>query len=111
MITVFNKVDQLTSRAPLAALKVQFPKTVAVSALKKEGLDTLINFMMESLASLRKEVHLLIPQKEYHLVSLILREGSILEQEYQGDAIFLKASIPLILEAQVAPFLVEAPSS
>jgi GTP-binding protein HflX len=46
IITVLNKIDKLTGSDTEERLKVHFKEAVAISALKKEGFDKLIQAIM-----------------------------------------------------------------
>lgn len=43
VITVLNKIDKVTDPAAIERLRVRFGKAVAISALKRQGFDDLIN--------------------------------------------------------------------
>jgi GTP-binding protein HflX len=105
VITVLNKVDACENPSMLAKLRIKYPKTVCISALKKEGLDLLIQQMIEELSKLRKVVRLKVPQSEYALVSQLMREGKVLESDYEENDIFLTVEIPLQMEHKVKDFL------
>jgi GTP-binding protein HflX len=104
MITVLNKIDQCESRLMVEKMRVTYPKTVEISALKKEGFDRLLGLMTQEIALLRKTVHLRVPQSHYALVSEMLREGKILAIEYEENDILLEVEIPRNLEKKVALF-------
>ena len=106
MITVFNKIDASQDQEVLARLKVMYPKAVSISALKREGLEDLLAQMIEDLAALRKVLKLRIPQSEYALVSELMREGKVLESDYEENDILLTIEIPKQLEYKVKPFLI-----
>ena len=104
MITVFNKVDACPNRLIIDRLRFKYPKTVEISALKKEGFDHLTEAMIKELSLLRKHVHLRVPQSQYALVSELMKEGKVISCEYEGNDILLEAEIPRILEHKVALF-------
>jgi len=104
MITVLNKIDQCQSRLMIDRLRFTYPKTVAISALKKEGFDRLLDAMTLEIANLRKRVKLRIPQSHYALVSELLREGKVSSCEYEENDILLEVEIPRSLEKKVSLF-------
>lgn len=108
MITLFNKIDQCEHRGMITRLRMLFSNTVEISALTHEGFDQLFDKMSEALKKLTKTVTLRIPQKEFSLFSEILREGIVLEQEYQENDIFVKANCPFDLAAKLEPFEVNS---
>ena len=104
IITVFNKVDQCSDRKLIDRMRIKYPKTVEISALRKEGFDHLIELMIKEVSLLRKFVRLKIPQSHYALVSELMREGKVISCEYEGNDILLEVEIPRILEKKVALF-------
>jgi GTPase len=105
IITVLNKVDACQSRLDVERLRYKFPKVVEISALHKDGIEKLLDKMTKELSLLRKVVLLRIPQKDYSLVSKILREGKILASEYEENDILLQAEIPKSLESKLTEYL------
>ncbi len=97
IIPVLNKIDKLTDTGMLNQLRILYPKTVNISALKKEGLEELQQAMIQELAKQRRVAKLRIPQSDYAVVSEIMRSGKILNQEYDENDVLIKAemSIPL----------------
>jgi GTP-binding protein HflX len=111
MITVLNKIDQCKSRQEIDRLRFHYPKTVEISALKKTGIDRLLELMIQEIANLRKRVHLRVPQSEYAALSEVLQEGKVLSRDYEDNDILLAVEIPCRLEQRVAKFLIEPPFS
>lgn len=104
MITVLNKIDQCENPLILQKLRVKFPKTVQISALRGAGFDDLLEKMQQEIAQLRKIFKLRIPQKHYGLVSELMREGRVLNCDYEANDILLEIEIPHRLEYKVLPF-------
>jgi len=94
VITVLNKVDKCENKTMINRMRVQFSKTVAISALKHAGLSDLLGLIMEELKASRQTVELRVPQKDYHIVSQLLDKSQILFQEYEGNDIRIKANLP-----------------
>jgi GTP-binding protein HflX len=107
MITLLNKVDKCENRGMINRLRMLYKNTVEISALKQEGFDRLFEVMMDSLKQLTKTITVLIPQKEFKYFSEILKEGVVLEQEYQDNNIFVRASCPFELAARLEKFEVK----
>lgn len=104
IITCLNKIDICSDRSIIGILKIKYPKTVEMSALKKIGLDTLFQMMIKEIALLRKKIYLRIPQSNYKLVSEIMEFGKIVSCDYEGNDILLEAEIPTSLVKKVEPF-------
>lgn len=93
IITVLNKIDLCHDSEQLERLRLMHPHTVLISALKKQGFDALQDLMIEELNKRRQLVSMRIPQKEYHIVSEILRNGHIISQEYEENDICLVVDV------------------
>jgi GTPase len=102
-ITVLNKSD--LGNGSGQRLRLEYPKTVAVSALTGEGLDRLAEMMMEELSRLRQQVHLRLPQSEYQLMSEIMEHGEVIQQEYEGNDILVEARVAPELIYKLKPYL------
>lgn len=94
IITVFNKIDKIESNAIITKLKFKYPRTVSISAAQKLGFDELIEKMQEEIANLRDLVFLRIPQKDYAVVSEIIRVGHVLKQDYDENDVILEVELP-----------------
>lgn len=105
VITVLNKVDACKDRSLIMRFKLKYPKTVVISALHKEGLDQLIEMIIQELQKLRKVVHVCIPQSQYHLVSELMTKGRVIQSAYEGNNVILTVEIPHELEHKILPFL------
>lgn len=104
MINVLNKVDQCENRAPLHRMRIKYPKTVEISALKKEGFEQLMDIMIREISLLRKIFKLRVPQSHYALVSEVMRDGKVISCEYDENDILLEVEIPHHLEHKIAHF-------
>jgi len=106
IITCLNKIDKCENRSICLYLKLKYPKTVEISALKKEGLDQLFDLMMEEISRLRKVIKLRVPQSHYALVSKIIKQGRIIVCDYEGNDVILEAEIPHTLEHELLKYVV-----
>lgn len=104
IITVLNKVDECKNPVVIHKLRIKYPKTVQISALKGTGFDQLMEVMIQELSRMRKTVRLRIPQSHYALVSELMREGRVISSEYEEDDVLLYIEIPRRLEHKVLPF-------
>ena len=107
IITVLNKIDACENPLVLSKFRLKYPKTVAISALNGTGFDELLEMMTQEISLLRKRVHCRIPQSQYGLVTELMREGRVIECEYEENDILIKLEIPSRLEYKVLPFLVD----
>ena len=105
LITVLNKVDLCSNRLMVDRIRFKYPKTVEISALNQIGFHRLMELMIQEIASLRKVVHLRIPQSQYALVSEVMREGRVIASEYEENDILMEVEIPQHLERKVSHFV------
>ena len=107
IITVLNKIDACDNPVVLSKFRLKYPKTVAISALNGTGFDQLLEMMTQEISLLRKRVHCRIPQSQYGLVTELMREGRVIECEYEENDILIKLEIPSRLEYKVLPFIID----
>ncbi len=93
VILVFNKID-LVSRAMHHRLRYQFPGCVLVSALRKDGIQDLLEALKVQLAETWQEIILRIPYNQSDILSLIKRRGRIIKEIYGPKIITLQAELP-----------------
>lgn len=106
IITVLNKMD-VADLKEINELRLKYPKTVQISAKKGEGLEHLQELMIEEIRNQRKQIKLSIPQKEYHLVSKILQEGRILNQDYdENNNVIMNVEVSKVLAEKLSKYLV-----
>lgn len=106
VITVLNKIDQCPMQSKIDRLRVTYPKTVPISALKRTGFADLEELMIEELSRQRRELFLRIPQKEYSVVSAVIREGQVLKQEYEDNDVLMRVRIPAPLAGKLAKYTI-----
>ena len=87
-----------------ARIRLKFPHTVQISALTRQGFAELEEMMLEELKKRRTTVKLRIPQKEYGIVNEILRQGHLLQQEYEENDILIQIELPVSLAQRLAKY-------
>ena len=92
IISVLNKCDLCDNSFILHAND----KFVMISALNSRGLDNLLAQIQLALPLTRKKAELLIPYSDGGLVNFIREDGVLLEEEYRGDGIYIKAIVDII---------------
>ncbi|NGX31173.1 MAG: GTPase HflX [Chlamydiae bacterium] len=103
-IHVLNKLDLCKDHSILQQLRLKYPKTAQISALNNEGLDRLNELMEQELRSLRTELFLKIPQKEYGLVCEMIESGQVFSQEYEDHMISLHVEVPNYLAKRLEKY-------
>lgn len=107
IITVLNKVDKCEDRAMITRLKILYPKTVEISALKKKGFHELQELMIQELNKRRRLVNLQIPQSSYGAVSEVMQNGHILRQEYLDNDVLLEVELPIALANKLEKYVLK----
>ncbi len=105
VITVLNKIDKVPDGRIAQKVRLIYPKTVTISALNHTGFEELAQAMMDELSRQRRLLRLRIPQSDYQLVSEVMREGTVLDQEYEENDILLKAEVPILLANRLTPYI------
>jgi GTP-binding protein HflX len=97
VVTALNKIDRLTSLEGLPILLADLPNSVAVSALKGQGLDRLLERVEVVLESEMAQVDVVIPYEAGELVSLFHRTGTIELEEHTGTGTHIRGRVPRTL--------------
>lgn len=92
IVSVLNKCDLCDNSFVLPAEG----KFVMISALNGAGLNNLLAQIQLALPLTRKKAELLIPYSDGGLVNYIREDGVLLEEEYRGDGIYIKAIVDII---------------
>ncbi len=104
ILTVFNKMDAVCDRSTIAVLRRQFPTAVFVSVHDGAGLNQLVEAMTARVADRVDQMELVIPHSRHDVLARLHRDGRVVEQSYQDDAIHVTAVAPVKLAAQLAEF-------
>lgn len=91
IVSVLNKCDLCDNTFVLPAEG----KFVMISALNGAGLNNLLAQIQLSLPLTRKKAELLIPYTDAGLVNYIREDGVLLEEEYRGDGVYVKAIVDI----------------
>jgi GTPase len=106
LIAVLNKIDLLSDPTRAVAITSDTRRTVAISAIRGDGLQDLMARMEEVLAELMVPVRLLIPYRESDLATAVRRRGIVLTEEHTGEGAAISARIPTDMMGMVEPYLV-----
>lgn len=87
VITVMNKCDQTPGIFDMPVIG----KGVMISALQGQGLDRLLHEIANALPPTRKQAELLFPYSAGGDAAELRRDGLILEEEFRGDGLYMKA--------------------
>ncbi len=93
IIKVFNKID-LLSPSELQDLKLIYPNSIFISALKSIGIENLIDKLNYIIKDKMVKVQLNLPYDKANWIEKIHNNGQVLKEEYQKNNIYLEALIP-----------------
>lgn len=103
IIKIFNKID-LIKKSKLDDLKVIYPDSLFISALKEINTDSVINKLNEIVSKKMVEVELDLPYSEAAWVEKIHNRAKVYEEEYQKNNIYLKALLDQTTAAKLKKF-------
>ena len=107
MITALNKADQLKDPENAARILENFPKSVAISALKGTGIDNLLMLVQAELFEAYEQIGVRLPYKEGALISLFHELGQVERVEHERGGVVIHGSIPGRLLAQFAAWKIK----
>ncbi|MBK1828270.1 GTPase HflX [Haloferula rosea] len=109
IITVLNKIDNVSDPDQMAFLRRTFPDAIHASALKDIGIAELLDACSTALASRVQRLRYRIPQSRADLVGLLHRDAKILSTDYEGNDILVHAVVPAAISGKLEGFLTEPP--
>ncbi|MCM8531187.1 MAG: GTPase HflX [Lentisphaeraceae bacterium] len=107
-LTIFNKVDKIEDPRVLTKLRMLIPDSHFISVKDTSGIDKLVKDMEDILEEDLDQTELIIPAERYDIISLVHRTSHIFEEEFQGNSVNIKASIPANIHGKIKTFIVTA---
>ncbi len=104
ILTVLNKIDRLESPETANEILAGFSDTVAVSALKGEGIDELLAAVHNKLFEAFEFVEVMLPFQEGALIAMFHEQGQVEKVEHTRDGVIMSGRLPGRIMAQYAPF-------
>ena len=95
VINVLNKQDKVEDEIAFSGIKRHFESPVLISAIKKEGLNGLLDRLVRELSSLMTDIKVTLPHSDMKKYNIIHEYGSITKKEYREDSIYIEAKIPI----------------
>ena len=93
--TLFNKTDKFSEMQEVPELKdIRAERTLGISAKTGKGFEEIKEIIREFLHVKQMYVERVVPYAETSVIQLVRKYGSLLEEEYQGEGIFIRAYIP-----------------
>jgi GTP-binding protein HflX len=108
MITALNKADQLKDPEKAARVLENFPKSVAISALKGTGISELLMLVQAELFEAFESIKVRLPYKEGALISLFHELGQVERVEHERGGVVIHGSVPGRVLAQFAAWKIKS---
>ncbi len=89
ILTAINKID-IASESLVDEIERVMPNPVRISALKRKGLEDLMNKLTDLLEPVLPYREEFFPYDQVSRLARIRREGKIIEEEYREDGIIVK---------------------
>jgi GTP-binding protein HflX len=106
ILTVLNKIDRLGSEDGLRR-QLASEGGIEISALRGEGIGTLLGRLGGALRGRRVVRRILVPFARTSILGPVYARGHVLRREDRSDGVFLEVEVPPTLTGLVAPFRVE----
>ena len=94
VINVLNKKDRIDDEIAFSGMKRHFESPVVISALKKEGLNDLLDTLTGALSGLMTDIKVTLSHSDMKKYNIIHEYGRVLKKEYREDSIYIEARIP-----------------
>lgn len=105
-LEVFNKIDLLEGQdcGELERLKALHPDAQFISARTGAGIDDLVSQLEREVQSLYVHVNACIPYDQGRYVTIAHEQGSIEQENYEADGIYLSMWLPTAIARQFEQF-------
>ena len=100
VITLFNKQDKLSETVRMKDLNADY--TIATSVKTGQGMEELKETLAEILRQEQIYIERIFPYDQAGQIQLIRKKGQLLEEEYLGEGISVKAYVPRDIYFQIS---------
>lgn len=101
VINVLNKKDKIEDEIMFSGIRRHFESPIVISALKREGLDDLLERLIAELSSRMTDIKITLSHKDMRKYNIIHEYGEVLKKEYRKDSIYIEAKIPIRFKAML----------
>jgi GTP-binding protein HflX len=104
ILTVLNKIDRLSDPDNAQLALEGFEDTVAISALKGQGIEELLEAIHRKLFEAYAQIQVSLPYTEGALIALFHEQGQVEHIEHTRKGEIITGRIPVRLVARYKPF-------
>ncbi|MDH5607614.1 MAG: 50S ribosome-binding GTPase, partial [Anaerolineae bacterium] len=104
LLSVLNKVDNLSDPRAAAEVLEDFDGAVAISALKNKGIDELLSAIYQKMYASYMPISVLLPFNEGALIALFHEQGRVDILEHTRKGVKINGRVPGRLFARYKPF-------
>jgi GTP-binding protein HflX len=101
LVTALNKIDRLANAETIHHQLLEFPNSVAISALTGRGLGDLLTGVEKVLLADLVAIDVVIPYSRGDLVALLHEKGVIQHQEHGPEGTRIKGRVPAEIAARL----------
>jgi GTP-binding protein HflX len=106
-LPVLNKIDRLRDLEDARHLLDSFPNAVAISALRGEAIDQLLERVEEKLFESYQSISVELPYNKGDLISLFHEEGQVESVTNEFEGVVIQGRLPIRLLARYKEFIVD----
>ena len=111
VLTALNKIDLLTEPETAQQAIIKYPDSVAISALKGQGITELLQRLGHVLYENYMPISVWLPYREGGLISLFNQQGLVDRLEHGQGGVTIQGSLPGRLVARFTPFTTNSTNS
>jgi GTP-binding protein HflX len=104
ILTVLNKIDRLDDPEAAQIVLEDFENAVAISALRKHGLDDLLAATSRKLYETLSPLDVLLPYTQGALIALFHEQGQVDRVEHTRTGVQIQGRVPGRLLARFSPY-------
>lgn len=93
-LLVLNKIDRVTDHTLLTVLQVQHPKSIAVSAARRQGLNELCEAVIAELSSDFADSEVIADVSNGKVLAYLNAHAEIYRQEYRDNKVIIHCHLP-----------------
>ncbi len=105
MLTVLNKIDRFENPGVAQVALEKFEDAVAVSALRRQGMEELLVAVNRKLYETLSPIDVLLPHEQGALIALFHEQGRVDRIEYTRKGVHISGRVPGRLLARYAAYV------